>query len=333
LIFFSNDEVHLGHHLHATVAFGGVDFLQGRGSYSIEVAPTVRAELLGEGGTRPDRVFSGEGWDTSADRYRYRETGFDVRLRLRTEDFWRHSHVRVSAGVDGHELRSDGYAVLSDNSPSLAEGMAQGLIAAPEGIDDTYYATRTRVDVAIDTREREPAPGHGVRLEAHGEYAFDLEDPYGRNWVLYGGGIGAYLDLGAHRVFGLTQIFEFSDPLGTRDQPFTELVSLGEDAPMMQGFLRGQLRGRSATVMTLDYVYPVWTRLDGRLHVAVGNAFDAHLRDFALERLRLSWGLGLSSSGDPGHAYEVAVAFGTGPFERGSGIESVRLHFGSRAAF
>ena len=72
-----------------------------------------------------DRVFTGEGWDSGADRYRYRDTGFDTRLLLRSDDFWRQSHVRVSVGAEGHELRSDGYAVLSDNSPSLAEGIAQ----------------------------------------------------------------------------------------------------------------------------------------------------------------------------------------------------------------
>ncbi|AKF11204.1 hypothetical protein [Sandaracinus amylolyticus] len=333
LLFFSNDDVAPGHSLGASFNFGGVDYLQGSASYAIATGSGFRVELRGEGGRRPDRVFSGLGWDARAVQYRFREAWYEAQLGVRADRFWRESRIEVITGVDGHEFDPRGYAALSNNSPSMAEGIAQGEIQAPPGLDRPYAVSRSRASFALDTREPEPAPGHGVRVEAHGELVFDLDDPMRRRWARWGGGVGTFLDLGAHRVLGLWGIARFADPLGDEEIPFTDLIALGEEELLMQGFLRGQLRGRSAVATTLEYRYPIWTRLDGRLHVSVGNAFGAHLEDFALERLRLSFGMGIATAGEPDGAVEIAVAAGTAPFVDGAGIDSVQLVFGSRQGF
>lgn len=329
---FSNDDVAPGHEIRGTIAFGGVDTLYGGASYAIVSGTGFRASLRASGGQRPDRVFSGIGWDAIAHRYRYREAWYAGEIRLRADDFWRQSRIRVGAGVDGHAYDPDGYADLSGSQP-LSDALENGVLERPPGLDEGFVAARQWVEVAIDTREDEPAPGHGVRVEAEGELVFDLVDPEARRWVRYGGGVGAFLDLGAHRVLGLWGIVAFSDPLGPGEVPFAELVALGEHELLMRGFLRGQLRGRSGAATTLEYRYPIWTHLDARLHASIGNAFDAHLSDFALERLRLSFGLGIATPGHPDGALQFTVAFGTAPFVQGTSIDSVQLVIGSRHGF
>ena len=331
LMFFSNDEVAPGHSIGASLQFGGVEALQGSASYAISSGNGFRVELGGGGGRRPDRVFSGIGWEAQAEQYRFHESWYRGELTLRS-DFWRQSALQIRSGVDGHAYDPNGYAVLS-NSPSLAQGIAQGAVESPPGLEEGFVAYRQRVEIALDSREPEPAPGHGVRIEGGGELVVDLVDPLGRRWVRYGGGVGAFLDLGDRRVLALWGLARFADPIGPGEVPFTELAALGEQALLMQGFLRGQLRGRSAVASTLEYLYPVWTRLDGRLHISVGNVFDEHLAGFAPERLRLSFGVGIATAGDPDSAMQLTIAAGTAPFVNGTNIDSVQMVLGSRQGF
>lgn len=328
LQYFSNDEVAPGHSIHASLGFGGIDAMSAAAAYTIRTSDRVRMQLRGEGARRPDRVFSEIGWNTVEAQYRFREAWYDASLAL-IADFWRESRLTMRIGIDGHELDPNGYAALSD-SPSLAQGIQTGRVLEPHGLQGGYVAYRQRFELAIDTREPEPAPGHGVRLEGEGELAFDPGDPLGRRWVRYGATAGAFLDVGHHRVLGLWGLVRFSDPVGPAPLVFPELVALGQEALLMQGFLQGQLRGRSALAATLEYVYPVWTHIDGRVHLSTGNVFAEHFSDFRAERLRFSFGIGLATAGDPGDAFQITVAAGTAPLIRGAAIESIQLVIGSR---
>jgi hypothetical protein len=75
----------------------------------------------------------------------------------------------------------------------------------------------------------------------------------------------------------------------------------------------------------------VW--LDGGMHYAVGNVFGEHLDGFELGKLRQSFGLGLRSSGNPDHALEVLLAFGTDTFDRGAEVEAFRFVLGATSGF
>lgn len=332
LSLFSNDEVAEGHSVRASATTGGVDLLEAGASYAIEI-PERRSRVMASArvGRRPDRVFSGIGWDAVSERYRFRESEYDISAST-SFDFWRESLFMIRLGVDGHEFDPNGYVVLG-SSPSLATGIETGQIAEPYGLEQPYVVFRSRAEFAVDSREREPKRGDGARIDAHAELAFDLNDPLARRWVQWGGSIGGFIDLGHHRVLGLWGLVRFSDPLGAEPVPFTELIALGQDALLMQGFLRGQLRGRSAVAATVEYRYPIWSRLDARIHVAVGNVFDTHFNDFEWERLRLSFGLGISTVGDPDEMLEIIVAAGTAPFVFGASVDSFQLVFGTRRGF
>lgn len=334
LSFWSNDEIANGHQVRLSASFGGVDYLQASGAYRIVGhGGAARIGLRAGVGRRPDRVFSGIGWDASSTQYRFRESSYRASVASRLQ-FWRESTLSLEAGVDGHEFGADGYAALapSPDSRSLADGIASNELETPPGLEG-YVAYRQRAELAVDTREPEPAPGHGLRAEGFVELAFDLRRPIERRWLRYGGAVGAFVDVGHHRVFGLWALAHFADPLGPEPVPFTELIEFGDQHLQMQGFLQGQLRGRSGVAATLEYRYPIWTRFDGRLHVSVGNVFGERLSDFAFERLRASFGLGLSTTGDPDNALSFGVAAGTSAFVDGFAIESVQALFGTRQGF
>jgi hypothetical protein len=101
----------------------------------------------------------------------------------------------------------------------------------------------------------------------------------------------------------------------------------------MLGYLRDRLLGRSALAAVLEYRYPVWIYLDGSAQVAVGNVFGAHLEDFALERLRVSFDFGLRTNISRDQSFNVLVGAGTETFQDGAQLNSLRFLLGSTRGF
>ncbi|MGE0790572.1 MAG: hypothetical protein AB7S26_33145, partial [Sandaracinaceae bacterium] len=118
----SVDDVAPGHRISVSAAFGGVDYLRATGGYEIRLPPSERVRIamdaLGE--RRPDRVYSGVGWDVAPEQYRYRQEIYRVGASLELRP-WRESLVRTRADVDGRAFGPDGYAALSADAraPSL----------------------------------------------------------------------------------------------------------------------------------------------------------------------------------------------------------------------
>lgn len=332
LYFWWNDFLAEGNEFRAQIGFGGVDWL--RATVADRFRPSEETEIgfTVDAWRRPDQVFQGLGYDSNrAQRARYRLNTVETRLDFRFRP-WRASEIRFRTGVRWTDFEDDGYAFFRDD-PSVGEAVRdQGWYELPPGFDG-YTAYTQRLDVVIDSRQPRPAPGHGVRLEGFVEQGFDVTDVDDNRWLKYGAALGGFVDLSDNRVLGLWGVARFADPLAGEPVPFLEQVQLGGDAHTMWGFLPGQLVGRSAAVVTLEYRYPIWVFLDGALHVSLGNVFDEHLSDFDVERLRASFGIGLRSIGDRDQTFNVMLAFGTAPFDRGGAIDSIRLVVGSRQGF
>lgn len=168
-----------------------------------------------------------------------------------------------------------------------------------------------------------------------GTPSFDVSNHPGKSWVRYEAHALGALDItGTQRTLMLGANAVFVDPLqgGGSGIPFTELASLGGTGPM-RGFLPGRLIGRSAAVVSLDYEWPIWSFLDGTIQTAVGNVFDAGLKDFSLDKLRLSTVFGIRSNSSRDHVFELLSGFGTETFEQGMRVTSFRLAFGANRAF
>lgn len=282
---------------------------------------------------RRDLPFSGIGpRSRQEDRSRYFSTVAEAGVGQEWH-FWRESLIRSSVGLRSLAFHDDDGGCCGD--PSISDSIAAGRYAPPPGLGRGYTAPYQRLALEIDSRKERPAPGSGVRLEAHEESVFAIDSGRGeerRSWVRYGGSVGAAVDVtGSSRVLSLSVAGELADPLsGTI--PFTDQVSLGGDI-LMQGYLRGRLVDRSAAVATLQYRWPIWVYLDGVIHAAVGNVWGERFQGFDLKANRLSSGVGFRSNGDRSSGFEFLVAAGTDPFDEGFKISSFRLLIGSHHGF
>jgi len=270
---------------------------------------------------RPDRAYFGPGPQSlQSDLSRYGEDLIDGGAAL---DFrlWRDSHVQTALGVRSASF----YQARYGSDHSIEQEVAAGAFPLPDGFARGYTAEYNRVLLAADSRQPRPAPGSGVRVELLTEQGNDVRQAPGSGWIRYGGTAGGFYDLSDHgRVISLTVAALFADPLGSRPVPFTELVSLGGDKPM-PGFWWGRLVGRSATVATAEYRWPIAPFLDGSIQAAVGNVFGEHLEDFAPRLLRFSGAVGITTVSAPDSAVQFLVGFGTETFEHGGQIDSVRV--------
>ncbi len=276
---------------------------------------------------RPDHLvwlpFS-DGATEQAASYFQREVGGG----LATELLWgtldgvalsaRAAHWRFDDGTTaGVEAAEDTVRGVLGDDPEVIEQRLPGF----EGYGAGVFAG----NVFVDSRRQRPAPGSGARLELWGELGEAWEGPVG--WFRWGGEAAGFADVdGRQRVLSLRQRVEFSEETDDR-VPFTELAQLG-GIETMRGFRDGRFRGRSTSVTTVQYDYPVWSFADGYLFYEVGGAFGDHLDGFALPALSQSFGLGMRSSNDRDAQIAVLVGAGTEPFEDGASVESVRLLFG-----
>ena len=222
------------------------------------------------------------------------------------------------------------------HDPGILENVAAGVFPLPDGFARGYTAEYNDVLIALDSRRPYPAEGSGVRLEAQAEQGSDLRRSPGVGWLHTAAGAGGFWDVnGNRRVVSLSVLTMFSDPLGTRPVPFTELATVGGDVPSpggfpapMPGFFPGRLVDRSAAVATLRYKWPIGPWIAGSLQGAVGNVFGDHLEGFDTRLLRFSGAFGIESDSSPDSSFEFVVGLGTETFEHGAQVDSFRLAVG-----
>ncbi|MFW5738842.1 MAG: hypothetical protein ACOC1F_00605 [Myxococcota bacterium] len=331
LYFFADDVFVEGNDIRANVGFWGTDWLKFAARDRVQLDETTEVQLGGSWVRRPDYLFHGIGPRTeegTASRY-----SADIGEAFLSYDIglWRWSSFEAQVGVRDVTFRESSCC----GDPSIQERARAGELAVPAGFESGYTAGYARVRAALDTREPEPAAGHGMRVEAFGEQNVEVDpDRLPNRWVKYGGKVGGFLDLTGHRrVLSFWLASSFVDPLGGRElAPFPELALLG-GSQEMRGFREGRLHGRSALVSTLQYDWPVWVWLQGTLHVAAGNVFGEHLEDFEPELLRLSSAIGFRSMTSDDHYLEVLTGVGTETYEQGWEVSSFRLLLGGNSGF
>jgi hypothetical protein len=278
--------------------------------------------------TRPDQLYHGTGFDSAEElEARYGETRVEGLVEYEARVSGTPSGVRVSSGV----RHSHYYADPDHGDPSVSDRVANGELPVPPGFRDLSSYT-TRLDAVLDTRreaERDGS-GTGLRLESYAEHGVDLAR--GDHWLRYGGAIGGYLDLtGDERVVSLSLAVDLADPLAG-ELPFSALVAYGGDM-RLRGFRDGRLRGQSGAAMVLEYRWPIWAFLDGRIQLAAGNVFGPRFEGFSLERLRGSFAVGIAMTGDRDHAISALFGMGTETFEDGFEVSSFRLMVGTVSGF
>ncbi len=291
---------------------------------------SVQLKLLGV--RRPDHVFYGTGpGSLESNQSRYTQDKLDGSLSFDLP-LWRSSRIDAGVGVRSSTFRNGHYG----RDPGILQKVAAGAFPLPDGFARGYTAAYSDVLVALDSRRPFPANGSGVRVEAQAEQGNDVRQDPGSGWIHYAAGAGGFWDVDGHRrVLSLSATTMFSDPLGSRAVPFTELVTVGGDiaapgafpAPM-PGFFPGRLVDRSAAVATLRYKWPLGPWLAGSLQGAVGNVFGEHLSGFDAKLLRFSGAIGIESDSSPDSSFELVFGVGTETFDHGGQVDSIRLAVG-----
>jgi hypothetical protein len=329
---FWDDAFFAGNDLRAHASFWSQDWIWASLVERIHFDKKDSLELRVAGVRRPDYVFYGIGPRTlESARSRYGEDRVDAGARF---DFpvWRSSRINAGVGVRSVSFHDGSYG----GDPGLVESIASGALPLPDGFSRGYTAEYNDVLVALDSRLPYPADGSGVRVQAQAEQGSDLRQSAGSGWIHTAAGAGGFWDVNGHRrVLSLSVLTMFSDPIGPRPVPFTELTTVGGDimtagafpAPM-PGFFPGRLVDRSAAVATLRYKWPIAPWLAGSLQGAVGNVFGEHLQGFDRNLLRFSGAFGLESDSSPDSSFEFVVGFGTETFEHGAQVDSIRLALG-----
>jgi hypothetical protein len=297
----------------------------------VAIGKTRTLQFHVSGLRRPDQVFYGLGptsLESHESRYGINRVDGGATYEWR---FWRSSRVATAIGAR-YESTYDGHY---GRDTSLSQEAATGAFAVPDGFGHGYTALYDGVVAAFDTRVPASRLGSGVRLELDAEQGSLPLETAASGWIRYGGTAAGYVDLDGHaRVLGLALTTSFVDPLGSQPVPFTELVYLGGDHPMV-GYYLGRLLDRSAAVATASYVWPIGPWLDGRIEVAVGNVFGIHLAALEPRLFRVSGALGLAVAGmkDPTTGnndtpIELLVGVGTETFAQGAQMDSVRVMLG-----
>jgi|CZKU01.1.fsa_nt_gi hypothetical protein len=320
LYAFWNDAGFKGDDWHAHVEAWPTDWLAGSLTDHIQIDAHHAVQFRVEGIRRPDHVFYGIGPDTrQSSQSRYGEDVFNGGATYEWR-FWRASRFQTGVGLRAASLYDGHYG----SDPSLTREAATHAFPLPPGFGGGYTAESNRAVLIVDTRNPRPAPGSGLRAELLGEQDSEVGHAPASGWVRYGASVGSYLDLNQRgRVISLSVTTLFTDPLGDRPVPFTELASLGGDPPM-RGYYPGRLVDRSAIAAMAHYMWPIGPWLDGTMRAAVGNVFDEHLQGFRPGRLRFSGDIGISSVGVGEYPIELIFGLGSETFEQGAEIDSFR---------
>jgi len=296
--------------------------------------PIPLVSLIGrfEAVQRPDQLFGGIGWNaTRSEPSRYSISRIDGSFRVEHEP-WRQSLVAYEIGYRSASFESHPF----DGDPGVLD-----VGQPPPAFLDGYSAVRVGAELVLDSREIRELSTGGVRAAAFAEQHAAFGGVPLSRWVCWGGSLLLATDvLGHGRILqlrgdvGLISLFD-----GHPDAvvPFTELIDLGgvqttarSRVGTMPGFRPGLVRGLSNAVVSVSYVWPIWVFADAHLRFGVGNVFGEHLQDFELERLRMSFDVGLLPRLKGEHNFEVLLGFGTHTFEAGAGITSVRFALGTR---
>jgi len=327
---FWDDAGFEGNDLRLHAAAWSADWLAGSFTERIRLHHDDQLTLKFTAMRRPDYVFYGIGPNTlESNQSRYGEDLINGRARVEFS-LWRSS--RLTAGVGFRSVNL--YHGRFDGDPSVEQAVAAGVFpSAPYGLDRGYTGEYNDLRLALDTRRPDVSPGTGVRVEFDAEEGSDIRRSPGSGWLRYGVSAGGFLDLNDHgRVVSLTASALFADPIVGAAIPFTELISLGGEAPM-RGFYPGRLVDRSAAVASLNYRWPIAPWLDGAIRTAVGNVFGVHLEDFQPRLLRFSGALGIETVGSPDGSFEALVGFGTETFDHGTQVDSIRVTLGTNRGF
>ena len=217
--------------------------------------------------------------------------------------------TRLRIGASGiYNDRSFGAAGSSATDPSIETSYDTSTL---RGFDAGYRTLEITGDIELDTRDTRGPTTRGTVLRAFAGGGSLVEDS---NYAHYGAEAAYYLaPFWPRRVFVGRVTLE-----GVRDKnddiPFTELPRLG-GAGLLRGFHTDEFRDKLATIVTLEYHYPIHELISGQLFVEsgkVGRTYDALLGAGFTDNWHTGYGGGLIVHSRSSVKVRLDIAYGDG---------------------
>jgi hypothetical protein len=324
LHFFWNRAFTQGNQLTADLAYGGTNWIKVAVGDRYRFSPAESLLVEASWNRRPDSLYYGIGSQVT-NNYISR-VGSDVIIGKVTYDKVVDKFVNLETTALIKRTVFRDYSCCGD--PSLQQRVEAGQLLPPPGYQVNTTALELGFKAVVDTRLSHPESHSGLRAALGLGLAGDVVPGFDTSWVRYGASVEGNFDVtGKSRVLSIGVSALFVDPLGSQPVAFTELVTLGGNAPFA-GFYPGFLRDRSAVAASVGWHWPVFAFIDGVAAVSFGNVFDAHLDNFRFDLLRMSAELGIRTAGILPGTFEFVIGLGTNTFRDGFGVSSFRLAFG-----
>lgn len=278
--------------------------LRGRQRYqlkfkNIEFGSRVNSQLLVKYHFQSDESFYGIGpGSSSGDRTNFANELITADLNVGVQ-VGGSNRIGIIAGFDRNNI-SDGRNKRYPSSTDVAS------FAALPGMEGEVKMGRLQLEVYHDSRNHPGRPTAGLEAILRGDvYQQVGDDRYGFS-RLYADA-SYYFRLFFNRALKVRLAGELIDPFKDHQIPFYYLSELGR-SETIRGFTRGRFRDRDMVLGSLEYIYPIWERINAHLFFDTGTVSPNILKYFNTSNLKNGYGIGFSVWNNEGILGSLAVA-------------------------
>jgi hypothetical protein len=284
--------------------------LRGRQRYqlkfkNVEFGPRVNSQLLVKYHFQSDESFYGIGpASSSGDRTNFANKFITADLNVGVQ-VGGNNRIGIIAGFDRNDI-SHGRNKRYPSTTDIAS------FAALPGMEGEVKMGRLQLEIYHDSRNHPGRPTTGVEAILRGDvYQQVGDDKYGFS-QLYADA-SYYFHLFFNRALKVRFAGELRDPFKNRQIPFFYLSELGR-SETIRGFTRGRFRDRDMILGSVEYIYPIWERINAHLFFDTGTVSPNILKYFDTAGLKNGYGIGFSVWDNEGILGNFATAHSSDGF-------------------
>lgn len=222
---------------------------------------------------------------------------------------WRHLLLpQIRLNIDGAWHAQNIYDGENPDFEGNPDSIAQNLSLSSDDLADvrmySFGAT-----LSHDWRDSEGQPSRGGYEEIGVTYNHGVGRSNDLGYMITRLNLRHYLNVFKKRILALRMLVESIDPVGhTPNVPFYLRRYLGGEDDL-RGYRRRRFVDNDLALVSLEYRYPVWLKLDAFLFLDEARVFESITKDFELSNWRYSAGGGLRVWNDEGLILSTQVAF------------------------
>lgn len=245
------------------------------------------------------------------------ESFYGIGSRTREEDRTNFANEFVTAEVNiGVKLsRTNGIGIMAGfDRNDISRGRNKrypsttvvASFASLPGLATEVQLGRLQMEIHHDSRNHPGRPTSGFEASLRGDIFKQInDDKYGFSRLTVDA--SRYFHLFYNRALKLRIAGEFTEPFKDRLIPFYYLSELGR-SETVRGFTRGRFRDKDMVLGSIEYIYPIWEKINAHLFFDTGTVASDIFKQFDTSRLKNGYGVGFSLWNEEGVLGDFAVA-------------------------